>query len=854
VPRIPRLTRAALCVAAVAFPVLAAAQARVQAGADTPGITIAAGRRYEAGALHRWFGGSTYRDLWTMPIRVPVLDLQTYAGGLHPTKEGGGLQTKSLRFETADGTEYVFRVSDKQIGGAPKQFRDTPADRIFQDEVSAMHPAAAQMSAPIVEASGVLHPTAVLVVMPDDEALGAFRKTFGGRRGIIEQFPNVPKDAPGFGGATKIIDSQELLQLLDSDAKQHIDARMFLMARLTDFLINDNDRHLGNWKWARMESGPKSEWMPIARDRDHAFVSYDGFLLRIARIGSPLLVTFGETPNVEGLTRWKGFDGRLLGELTKPVWDSVARALQVRVTDSVINASVRAMPREYQATAPRVAAILRKRRAALPAAADEYYRLLATRVDVHGTDARDRAVITRIGERFVDVRLESGGHVFYARRFDARETSEILVYLHNGDDTVIVTGHVQKSILVRIIGGNGTNTLMDSSTVGGHRKPAQIYDRGRVSGVTYGLDTLFDRRPWEVKDDVLVPPRADLGVRYTPLAGLSFRRNIGIAPRIGVARYAYAFAHRPYSSMVKLEGEYGVTFHGVRAGLTVDKRFELSPLHVMLLARMSDFEMVHFGGYGNVTADPAGTGSYFDVRRKQWLLHPAMAVAVGANTDISIGPVVQHGVTDSARSRFVSDTRTYGSGTFDQAGVQVDARYEWRGVRDDVEHTHHRVLVEMAGLYVPAMMDVRSAFQVASLAMGASITLPIPSHPFFVARAGGKKLFGDFPFYEAATIGGEGTTRYMDTERYAGDASLYASTELRIPVTHFKLVIPLRVGLIGLAEVGRVYTDGFSSGGWHSRTGEGIWLARGDASSVVTFTRTSEPGHPGIHVRLGLNF
>ena len=48
----------------------------------------------------------------------------------------------------------------------------------------------------------------------------------------------------------------------------------FLTARLTDFLINDNDRHQGNWKWARLSSGPKDEWEPIARDRDHAFVSF----------------------------------------------------------------------------------------------------------------------------------------------------------------------------------------------------------------------------------------------------------------------------------------------------------------------------------------------------------------------------------------------------------------------------------------------------------------------------------------------------------------------------------------------------------------------------------------------------
>ena len=80
-------------------------------------VTVVAGQHYEAGRFHRWLLGANYRDLWTTPIRVPVFDWHTFAGGLHPTKEGGGNQTKSLRFETAEGDEYVFRLVDKTVSG-----------------------------------------------------------------------------------------------------------------------------------------------------------------------------------------------------------------------------------------------------------------------------------------------------------------------------------------------------------------------------------------------------------------------------------------------------------------------------------------------------------------------------------------------------------------------------------------------------------------------------------------------------------------------------------------------------------------------------------------------------------------
>ena len=150
-------------------------------------------------------------------------------------------------------------------------------------------------------------------------------------------------------------------------------------------------------------------------------------------------------------------------------------------------------------------------------------------------------------------------------------------------------------------------------------------------------------------------------------------------------------------------------------------------------------------------------------------------------------------------------------------------------------------------------MSVHTPFEEASGTVGVSIALPIPTRPLLVARGGAKKVYGDFPFFEAATIGGEGSTRYMDTQRYAGDASLYASSELRIPITRFQFVVPLRVGILGIAEPGRVYDHGSSPGGWHPRTGEGFWAGMRGTSSVVTLAWTTEPGHGGPQIRLGLN-
>ena len=843
-----------------AYPV--AAQAHVRAPLQTPAsavtradsITVAASLDYPATTFYRWLVGSTNRDLWATPVRVPVLHLETYAGGLRLTKTGGGLQTKSLRFESAEGAEYVFRLSDKTVTNMPEALKNTLAARILQDQVSAMHPAAAVMTAPLAAASGVLHPTAVLMVLPDDSMLGESRAEFAGRLGMLEQFPNVPKDGPGFGGARSIIDSDSLLARLNADASEQVNARAFLTARLMDFLINDNDRHAGNWKWARMSSRPGAPWEPIARDRDHAFVSYDGAVMQTSRLWSPMLAPMNGAPVVASLTKPGLIDARLLAGLERSVWDSVALALQARITDSVIVAAVLAMPMEYRASEKHLEATLRQRRAALPKSAGEFYRLLAARVQVHGTDAADRLVVTRERDAFVTVRLGSKETPSYVRRFDRRETREILVYMHGGDDTVLVTGDVPTSILVRIIGGNGTNRLVDSSSVGGTRNPTRLYEAGPTTGVSYGPDTMFNRRPWEEQGGVMVPHGRDDGSTIRPLVGISQYRSLGLTPYVGVVRYGYGFGRRPYSSMVKLEAEYAMRFHGASVAISVDRRRESSPMHFLAFARVSQIEMVNYNGLGNATVDSGGNAYLTAVHQTQSEFFPAIAVALGSRWDVSLGPVIRHTNTDEARSPYVAATGAYGLGRFTQAGVRLGARYEWRSVPTKDFNTRHRALLVFEGTHTPAAFDARAAYTALALTAGTSVTLPVPLAPVFVVRAGGGRLFGDFPFYDAATIGGGGTSRYLDPQRYAGDASVFATSELRIPLARFNLLMPIRMGVLGLTEAGRVYVDGSSPGGWHSRVGAGLWFGRGYSSPVVTLARTTEPGHTGFSLRFGLNF
>jgi hypothetical protein len=778
-----------------------------------------------------------------------VLDVRGYAGGLKPTKSSSGNQTKSLRFEDAKGREFVFRLVDKDKLPVPPGFEGSIIESITRDQVSAHHPAGAIAADPLLTAAGIPHPNPVLVVMPDDPILGEFRQEFAGRLGMIEAYPTKPDGAEGFAGAIEIIDTDSLRPLLDKNPREQVDARAYLTARLVDMLINDWDRHPGNWKWGRMLPG--GVWRPIPRDRDKVMIEYGG-IVGVAGKMVPKFMRFKESyPPLSGLTANSiALDRRLLSGFEKPVFDSIAVVLAGRLTDPVIDAALRAMPVEYQTLKPGAGAKLKARRDSLPAQAGRFYRFLATVVDLHATDTADRATVTLVDDRHVEVQIRSGNTApHFRRRFDAAETREIRLYLHGGDDRAVAQGARAPAIPVRVIGGNGNNLMIDSSRAAGRSGAVRFYDEGAVDGIEYGPDSLLDRRPWPHLWGRMAPPGKDRGGKMSPILGLSANGDVGVILRGGLNKVRYGFRRYPHASRMALIGEYATGIGAWRVTGLLDKRREESSIHLTAVARMSELEVINFHGFGNDT--PEGPSEFFEARQRQWLLHPAVTLAMGLRSDLFLGPIIQYSQTDSTADRFLSEQRPYGFGDFGQAGLRLGLYSDGRNRSKDPSRG---LLFDLSATVYPAIWDVTSTFGVLSANTGAYYTLPVPVHPVLALRAGARKIFGEFPFHEAAFIGGRASVRRLDRERYAGDASLFGMAELQIPVARFTLVLPLDVGVYGYGDAGRVYVDGESPGGWHKAAGLGLWIGVLNPATAISLEFGDQRGRSGLRIRTGLTF
>ena len=68
------------------------------------------------------------------------------------------------------------------------------------------------------------------------------------------------------------------------------------------------------------------------------------------------------------------------------------------------------------------------------------------------------------------------------------------------------------------------------------------------------------------------------------------------------------------------------------------------------------------------------------------------------------------------------------------------------------------------------------------------------------------------------------------------------------------ILVPIDVGLLGLADVGRVYFQGTSPGGWHSGLGGGVWFAFVDRANLLSLTVADGAEETRFYLRAGFTF
>jgi len=852
------------------------------AGEDTTPApqAIAAGPQYHAGGTHRWLWGTDYRPLWTTPTRVETLDLHSFAGGLTPLTRVGGRQTKGLALRGADGHSYSFRAIDKDPTSIlPDELQDTWARSLVQDQVAASHPASFFVVDELMAAAGILRTEQHLVVMPDDPLLGEFRKDFGGLVGQFYEFPE-PRSGPnpGFHQATEILKHEAFYARLAADPNERADARAFLKARLLDIMIGDWDRHRDQWRWAKL---PDSEaWQPIPDDRDQAFSRYEGLVLGLARPRAPYLQAYSATyPGMKGLT-WNGRDQdrQLLAGLERGTWKEVAAELQSEITDTVIERAVRRMPPEYLTVdGARLTRDLTGRRDHLLEGAEAFYEHLADKVKVYLSDASELVQVTRLGsgDTLVEAWVrgpdgEPAGDPLYSRTLHRGETREVQIYLGGGDDRVFSKGQAN-GLEVRVIGGRGRDVVDDSKGGGTHFSDdadAELVagPGSHVDGGTYEPPPPPEKAPW-------IPPR-DWGRDTFYLPWLSYGSDLGVFLGAGIDTQAFGFRKDPYASRHVLRAGWAFGEKTFRADYRAEIRVENRRWYWGWYGYASGLESSRFFGFGNETSDGGDPKSdFFKAKQQQFSLTPTLALPLFRRVTFFVGPTVKYATSKHTDDdTLINSEQPYGFGDFGEVGaaglLELDTRDRSKGpgrvALRNFGYPRNGIHVLARGEVFPKAWDVEETFGSVKGSAAIYLTPGSDKAPTLALRGGGEKVFGVYPYMDAAYLGGglgavgsltqDNSVRGLQRQRYAGDASLFGSADLRIYVSRFRFILPGTWGLLGFYDVGRVYLEGEASNEWHTGYGGGLWFAWLDPANTISASYARSEGHNAFYVRAGFAF
>ncbi len=861
--------------------------------------TVVAGSHYDVNGFVRMFAGSNWRDVWSAPIAVPVLDLGSYAGGIVPFQQGGN-QSKTLRFHGADGRTYVFRSTDKDTHNAlPDDLSHTPVGAVIQDQSSAFHPTAHLAVAVFQERLGLLQAVPTLYRMPDDARLGEFREDFAGKLGQMELRPEEAENSEKVSfGAEAIDGSDKVLEELEESLDREINTREYLTVRLIDFLINDTDRGADQLRWARFDNGDYDTYRPIPRDRDYSFMNANGFMVGVARSSLPKVQAFKTNiPKVGAMTfMTREFDRSVFAGLSWSTWDSVVTAITTTLDDATIREAVNRTPQgHFDVNGEEVIATLKARRAGLRARAWEYFTMVSREVDIFASEEDDLAVVDRHADGSVTVRLFSedevkkpveGRRAAFDRTFIPTETKEIRVYMYEGDDRVIVRGAADRSIKLRVVGGDGDDVLADSARVGG-KGTTVFYDAHgknefvRAAGTTVNEKEYYTYQPKKEreskfeeedchkdgKDDEVCEERRgrfqDLmntgqgfvqeklqgGHRYWggksgigPTAGWAD----GTGAVVGLSRTAidYGFRHNPYNTKYTLSVLYGPGTSRLGGYFDAEVRPENSAVTYAIEAMATSLASDRFPGFGNDT--PLLDSETMLVRRDEYFVHPSIRLNVGAGHWFAIGPVARYIKADpqpgSPAALLLPDAQQ----PYGQVGGQFDLNFDGR---DDPSYPTKGYTLRGVASFFPETWDVPTAYS--STQLQATAYLPLGG-PVLALRAGGAKVFGDaFPLHDAAHIGGTSSLRGYRGERYVGDAEAHGSVELRVPLGRITLLTRGTLGVFGFADAARLWYQDESPGGWHSGFGGGLSFYTLGTAVTASYAR-GEQGR--FYVKLGMPY
>ncbi|MBZ4033279.1 metallophosphoesterase [Flavobacterium sp. 17A] len=801
-------------------------------------------------AFHRFLFGNHYRKYYSLPIEATTATVDTLKGGLKPIREGGGHQSVSLRMSDPQGREYVMRAMKKSASVflqsvafkdqyVVNDFEKTYAEDFLFDFYTTSHPYSSFAIGSMSDKIGLRHTNPILYYIPKQNGLGEFNAGYGDQLYMVEERPaDNHLDGKNFGKPGNIIGTDEMMLNLHKDEKYTVDEKEYIKARLFDMLLGDWDRHSDQWRWAEYKENGKVIYRPIPRDRDQAFVKYDGALLSIL-MNIPALRhmrTFKhKIDNVKWLSREPyPMDLAFLKTATEKDWIEQAKYIQENLSDSDIDVAFKNLPKEVQdATIDEIKAKLKNRKKDLQKYAIRYSDVLSKTVMIAGTDKKDKFVLNHNVRKGIEIQVfrikKEGDDLVYKKNVTDAKTRNLWIYGLDDDDVFEVKGDQKSNIKIRLIGGQNNDTYNIENG-----KKVIVYDF-KSKPNTYNLDS---KTQTQLTDDYDVNTYNYERPKYNVVSGLpniGFNPDDGVKVGINLNYTVNNFKQNPYTqrhvlnafyyfATGGLEFNYAAHFPGLLGKWVID---------VESLYTTPNFAMNYFG-YGNESKyENDDDLDYNRVRIRKFNASGAIRHVGRYGSEFSVQPIFQRMNVEKTENRYINIPGIVNPDIFDAQNFgSLKVKYLFKN-SDFVAKPTLGIYFMLAGTWTTNLDETKKNFPTLESVLGFTHKLDHNGKLILATYVKGKAILNNnYEFYQGASLGGDTDLRGFRNERFLGNSYFSQSSDLRLSIGKIrKTLAPMTYGILGGFDYGRVWLDGEDSKKWHHDYGGGLWL---NAINVIT--------------------
>ena len=260
----------------------------------------------------------------------------------------------------------------------------------------------------------------------------------------------------------------------------------------------------------------------------------------------------------------------------------------------------------------------------------------------------------------------------------------------------------------------------------------------------------------------------------------------------GFIRTEYGFRRDPYASEIRMRVGYSTGAQSAKAELEGDFHPENTARFWRIRLLASGVEMLRFYGLGNNSPN-LGNSDFYRISQQLYAFEPSLVIPIGRRANVSIGATARWSRTGDNTGRLIGTLRDtlLGGRDFGELGGRVAFDLD---TRDRPVNPLHGIHLSVAGEVHPGVWDVPNTFGAAQAEAAAFVSARMPGTPTLALHAGGRKVWGSFPFFDAAFLGGESTLAGYHSNRFAGDASLYGGGQLRLTMGRAFLALPASSG------------------------------------------------------------